>query len=385
MRWQVIYRRWRLGLPFIKGVLLVATCFCLVSLAAAGWPRLSLPVAAVPVFTDGGQGFTGQGLFRRVLELYEVDFVQVFSQGLPLSSRYRPAEIGHTAGASDLFPWLSQSSSKLKLSLQPLGLVQNELGWFQLAARGGDRFHEPPRLETAPVNPNGPQVVSPQPLPQPLQPVLKPEGPARVAVYHTHTSEDYVPTAGSTHTYGREAGIVAVGRELVQQLEEKHGIPCIHDITLHDADVFREAYLRSADTVARLLKEQPKLQVILDIHRDAPNKDSVKSRTMTTTEIHGQQVGRIYIIVGTDRLGLAHPSWPENHAFALELQGQLEALYPGLSRGIKIDTARFNQQLHPRLILIEIGGDQNSLEEAMLAADYLADALAAWFQSQPGS
>ena len=56
---------------------------------------------------------------------------------------------------------------------------------------------------------------------------------------------------------------------------------------------------------------------------------------MTTTEIHGQHVGRIYIIVGTDRLGLA-TKLAENHAFALELQGQLEALYPDCPCGSRL-------------------------------------------------
>ncbi|MGB9826744.1 MAG: stage II sporulation protein P, partial [Desulfofundulus sp.] len=120
----------------------------------------------------------------------------------------------------------------------------------------------------------------------------------------------------------------------------------------------------------------PELKMLLDVHRDAPSSNAAESRALTTTEINGQKVARIYLIVGTDRLGLAHPNWQQNHAFALKLQQKLETLYPGLSRGIKIDTARFNQHLHPHALLVEIGGDQNTLAEAELGARYLADAIA---------
>jgi stage II sporulation protein P len=201
-------------------------------------------------------------------------------------------------------------------------------------------------------------------------------GPPLVAVYHTHTSEDYVPSAGASHTYGRKAGIVRVGETLVQALKER-GIPAVHDTTCHDDEKFREAYLRSVQTAERLVKANPELKMLLDVHRDAPSSNAAESRALTTAEINGQKVARIYLIVGTDRLGLAHPNWEQNHAFALKLQQKLETLYPGLSRGIKIDTARFNQHLHPHALLVEIGGDQNTLAEAELGARYLADAIAA--------
>ena len=381
MRWHMIYRRWRQGAPFIKGVLLVTAGFCLVSLAAAGLPRLNFP-SAVPALADGGRDFPGQGLFRKILESYEMDFTRVFEQGLPFFCRRQLYEADDTTGSSFLLPWL-KNPRKLGMDLRPLSLVQSELGWFELAVRGGSRNQDQSL-------PDESYLVSPEPKSAPvenpkrevLQPTIRPEGPAKVAIYHTHTSEDYVPSCGNSHTYGQEAGIVAVGRELASKLEQKHRIRCLHDTSVHDTPVYREAYLRSGNTVEKLIKENPELEIILDVHSDAFTKDVTKSRTMTTTTINDQQVARIYIVVGTDRLGLTHPNWQQNHAFALELQQQLGALYPGLSRGIKIDTARFNQHLHSRLVLIEIGGDQNTLEEAKLGAGYLADVLVAWLRNQ---
>lgn len=386
VRWHLFYRRCRQGAPLFKGVLLIAAGFLVVSLAASGLLQSRLPPVAVPVLAGGG-GMPGQGLLEKILESYKVDLVHMFAQGLPLSWRWRSDAGTKTAGNNPVFPWLKRGPGKLRLVLEPLGLVQSELAWFELRSRGTNWPKEPADPEG---DPPASAELTPLPVTTPVKepspvPPLKAEGPPRVAIYHSHTSEDYVLTAGSSHTYNKEAGIVAVGRELAKVLEDKYGIPCLHDTTVHDAPVYREAYLRSGDTVAKLIKEHAELEVVLDIHRDASTKNNVEFRGMTTTKIDGKEVGRIYLIVGTDRLGLVHPKWQENHAFAIELQRQLETLYPGLSRGIKIDTARFNQQLHNRLILVEIGGDQNTLEEAKLAAGYLADALAAWFRNQTGS
>ena len=382
MRWHMIYRRWRQGTPLLKGVFLIVGGFLVVSLGAAGLPKFRLPSVVVPVLASG-ESVPGQGLIKEILGDYKVNFVHVFSEGLPLSYRRQSQEGNKMAGIRPVFPWLKSGPGKWRVVLEPLGLVQSELGWFELAARGSYRPKKSAGPEEAPpidIEPS-PKPVPP-PVKEPIKPVLKAEGPPRVAIYYTHTSEDYTPSAGESHTYGQEAGIVVVGREFAKVLEEKHGIPCLQNTTVHDAPVYCEAYLRSNETVAKLLKDNPQLEVVLDIHRDAPNKNAARSRAMTTATINGQSVARIYIVVGTDRLGLSHPKWEENHSFAVELQRQLETLYPGLSRGIKIDTARFNQHLHPRLILIEIGGDQNTLAEAKQTAAYLADVLAAWFRNQ---
>ena len=375
--WRMIIKRGRQGLPLIKGVLLVAVGFCLVSIAVFKWPYLNLIPQTAPVFAPGGGNLSRSGLFLQVLGHYNLDFVRIISEELPLPSRHLPFQ---PAATTKLIPWLSLNSTGLGVDLKPINLVQTELGWFQqLVARGSERSTGANKSQIDEAL-TGLQAASVSVQEQKTQPApQKAEGPPRVAIYHTHTSEDYVPSSGNTHTYGQEAGIVAVGRVLAQKIEE-HGIGVIHNTTIHDAHVFREAYLRSGDTINSLLRENPKLDVILDIHRDAPSKDKAKSRDLTTAEIDGQPAGRVYMIVGTDRLGLTHPNWHQNHTFAQELQEQLEELFPGLSRGIKIDTARFNQHLHPRLMLIEIGGEQNSLEEAKLGASCLADALAAWFE-----
>ncbi|HKM39418.1 MAG TPA: stage II sporulation protein P [bacterium] len=383
MRWAAIIKRGRLALPFMKGVLLVTIMFFMISLAVIGKPYLGvLSPPVVPALAHKDQNKIRVGWLSSILDSFKMDYMWIVSQELPLSCWYQSSDPGRT---NNFLFWLYPNTTRLKLGLQPLDLMQAEFGWFQVAARGGHRCPSPSEPENVGLDPAQDKTVSEPTTRQMAKSVITTiaKGPARVAIYHTHTCEDYVSTCGHTHTYDREAGIVAVGRKLTQELETKHDICCVHDTTVHDADVFREAYLRSADTVAELLKRNPNLDVVLDIHRDAPSRDNEKSRRLTTVEIGGEQVGRVYIIVGTDQLGLEHPNWHQNYAFAVQLQEQLERSVPGLSRGIKTDQARFNQHLHPQLLLIEIGGDQNTVEEAMLGAEYLALALKAWLDRGP--
>jgi len=381
LRFHLVRIRWRPGRvwrsPLIKSLCLVTFGFCTVALGVHWVPSLKLP-PAVSAFAPAGVEKPGlYGWVAELLARYPVDFTAVLDQGLPLKLLRTPrnGEVKPNYGA----PWLKGPSFSLRdlglpLKGGPLAFLESELALFAPLARGAVRPEPSPAAAApTPLPPADRQPVLPA---LPAKPAPAPSGPPVVAIYHTHTSEDYVPSAGASHTYGKKAGIVAVGETLVKALKER-GIPAVQDTTCHDDEKFREAYLRSAETAGRLLKMNPQLKMLLDVHRDAPTRNAAESRAMTTAEINGQKVARIYLIVGTDRLGLAHPNWQQNHAFALKLQQKLEALYPGLSRGIKIDTARFNQHLHPRALLVEIGGVQNTLAEAELGARYLADAIAA--------
>ena len=49
--------------------------------------------------------------------------------------------------------------------------------------------------------------------------------------------------------------------------------------------------------------------------------------------------------------------------------------YPGLARPLDLRTERFNQNLSPGMMIVECGGNGNSLEEAKLGAASFADAL----------
>jgi stage II sporulation protein P len=70
------------------------------------------------------------------------------------------------------------------------------------------------------------------------------------------------------------------------------------------------------------------------------------------------------------------PNWRQNYDFAVLLSERINQMYPGLSLGVRVKDGLYNQFLHPRAVLVEMGTTENSTEEAARSARLLADALA---------
>ncbi|WP_331446245.1 stage II sporulation protein P [Natranaerobius thermophilus] len=186
----------------------------------------------------------------------------------------------------------------------------------------------------------------------------------KVGIYHSHTTESFVPDSGEPFTENLDKTVVELGRKLTEELAD-YNIETVHTEEVHDLPTRRDSYSRSLPTIENMMEENPEIDVLLDIHRDGV------PRNMTTTEIEGEQVGKILILVGSE----GNPDWRENYRFALQLQKQLEKIHPDLSRGIRTRNFSYNQEVHSRSLLIEIGGHENSLEEAKNTIPYLAEAL----------
>ena len=79
---------------------------------------------------------------------------------------------------------------------------------------------------------------------------------------------------------------------------------------------------------------------------------------------------------GSDGGGKEHPRWRDNLAFAVLLQQGLTRGYSQLARPIVLRNSRYNQQLLPGSLLVEVGGHGNTLTEAVDAARLWADNVA---------
>jgi stage II sporulation protein P len=223
-------------------------------------------------------------------------------------------------------------------------------------------------------------VPRPSPLPPttrtvpplPVVPTPRAESP-RVFIYHTHTSESYVPVSGETHLHNGKGDIVRAGEKLSALLNKQYGIETVHSDTIHDQYPFREAYQRSEATVKALLAKHPQLEVVLDLHRDAtPGLDH-------KVLIKGKTAAKIILVVGSDRLGLAHPQWEKNSRFANTLLAIMDQLYPNLAHGVILAEARYNQHLHPQSIIVEFGDDKSTWEEVNYSLELFAEVLATYF------
>ena len=211
----------------------------------------------------------------------------------------------------------------------------------------------------------------------------KADGP-KVLIVPTHTSEAYPPEPGWEYessdplrTGDAEHSVVRLGTR-VAELLNAHGIETLHDTALNDYPSYNGAYERMRQTIEGYLAQYPSIEMVLDLHRDAAN-DPAGMPVAFTAEVDGARCAQLMLVVGSDEGGLTHPDWKENLANALKLQALLNRIAPGLCRDIDLRTERFNQHETPGSLLVEFGCTGNTLAEALRSADYLAQALCAFW------
>ena len=171
--------------------------------------------------------------------------------------------------------------------------------------------------------------------------------------------------------------MVRVGGEIAAVLEEA-GIQVLHDPALHDYPEYSGAYGRSLTAVEKAMEEHPSISLVLDIHRDAIS-DADGSPYKVVSGVAGVNAAQMSFIIGTDGGGLEHPDWQENLKLAAALQQRLLEDYPTLMRPISVRNSRYNQHVSPGALLVEMGAAGNSLDEALLSARLLGEALAETF------
>lgn len=328
------------------------------------------------VEAKGRQGFFYPiGYLKRLYHLDSQVGRSFFSQVIPGFKRYRIEEDPDfilDAKATDLL--LRFLVNLRNPSPQEMFKTQFPL----LARQNGGKEYSLLNTATLPAQPKA-TVQRPSPLPPtrtvPPRPAVPPprvESP-RVLIYHTHTSESYVPVSGQTHLHNGKGDIVRAGEKLTALLKEQYGIETVHSDTIHDQYPFREAYQRSEVTVKTLLAKHPQLEVVLDLHRDATPGLEHK------VPIKGKTAAKIILVVGSDRLGLAHPHWEKNSRFANALLALMDQLYPNLAHGVILAEARYNQHLHPQSIIVEFGDDNSTWEEVNYSLELFAEVLATYF------
>ena len=95
----------------------------------------------------------------------------------------------------------------------------------------------------------------------------------------------------------------------------------------------------------------------------------------TEATVEGQPSAQLMLVMGTSASGLKHPDWEQNLALGLKLQAQCERIAPGIMRYVNLRAQRFNQDLSPGALIVEIGAAGNTHAEALTATEVLAEAI----------
>ncbi len=214
-------------------------------------------------------------------------------------------------------------------------------------------------------------------LTQPLDWKLKKDKPT-VLIVHSHGTESYKKTEDYSEytpyrTRENAYNVVSIGAEIKKALEQG-GISVLHDTTRHDDPSYSKAYTNSRKSVQEYLAEYPSIEIVLDIHRDSVENKNGQQVHYALETPEGTSA-KLMMVVGTDANGLKHPQWPENMAFAVKLHALLEKNYPGICRPISFRKQRFNQDLSPGALIVEVGSAGNTRQEAVLAGRILAETI----------
>lgn len=199
----------------------------------------------------------------------------------------------------------------------------------------------------------------------------------RILIYHTHTTEAYTATKTSpyvqTSSYRtKDAGksVIAVGEALAQRLRTQYGFCVIHDTTDHEPPSLKTAYERSEQTMKSYLERYPSLILFIDVHRDA------SSDTKDYVLVDGQPTARLMCVVGQGTKYTEKPDFDTNYALAATLTENLRRIEKRLARDVRVKTGRYNQHVGELSLLIEVGHNANTLEQALNTVPSLAESLA---------
>lgn len=188
-----------------------------------------------------------------------------------------------------------------------------------------------------------------------------------VLIIHTHGTEAYINTGenGKTRSNDTDKNVVRVGKELSDVLES-YGIGVIHSHTMHDEISYVKAYENSKREAQKYLSEYPSIKYVIDVHRDALASQG-ETPVKTYAEINGDAAAQLMFVMGTNAGGGNHPDYLNNLTVVCHMQKKINQLFPSLMRPVNIRPMVFNQNLVDGCMILEVGSDANTLEEALTA------------------
>jgi len=202
----------------------------------------------------------------------------------------------------------------------------------------------------------------------------------QVLIMHTHGTEAYTPTSAEPYTESDsyrttddQHNMLRIGQEITDILNTR-GVSTVHSTTLNDYPAYNGAYTRALKDIQSYVGKYPTIRVIIDVHRDALSAGTTAYKTVANVD--GAQTAQMLFVTGTNEGGLSHDNWRQNMTYQVQLYDRLNTLYPGIMRPMSIRKGRFNQHVRTGSMLLEVGTNGNTLEEALTAARLFANMLA---------
>ena len=198
---------------------------------------------------------------------------------------------------------------------------------------------------------------------------FKPKEKPAVYIYNSHQGEQY------SYKYLEDYNIVPTVLTASYMLSEKLNNQGIYTI-VEENDILKYmndnnldhsgSYIASRYFLNKIMSEYDSISLFIDLHRDAINHNN------SYIQIDGKDYAKILFVIG-----LENPNYQNNLKIEEKLNSIINNKYPNLSRGIMKKQGYgvngvYNQDLNSNVILIEIGGHENNIEEVNNTLDLMA-------------
>ena len=193
-----------------------------------------------------------------------------------------------------------------------------------------------------------------------------------IYIYNSHQLENY--NSDNLSIYGITPNVLMASYLLKEKLNDNGLSTIVEDtnitefLELNNWD-YSASYKASRIFMLDKKNTYPSIKYYIDLHRDSVGKD------LTLTTINNKNYARILFVVG-----LEHNNYQKNLDLANNLNGLFNQMYPGLSRGVYKKeginvNGIYNQDISENVMLIEVGGVDNNIEEVMNTVNAISDVL----------
>lgn len=193
-----------------------------------------------------------------------------------------------------------------------------------------------------------------------------------VYIYSSHQKESYSMEYMEDYNINPNVFLVS---HIIQEKLNFLGIKTVvleDSITkyLNDNNLsYQDSYKASRYFLKRDIEKYPDVQLFIDLHRDAAKKD------ITTVTINDKKCAKIMFVVG-----LEHDNYKINLDLANTINAKILSLYPTLTRGVLQKQGSgvngiYNQDLKENFILMELGGNENNLNEIVNTIELIVPIL----------
>lgn len=193
-------------------------------------------------------------------------------------------------------------------------------------------------------------------------PVIKEEIKPKIYLYNTHQTEEYQTSELLEFTI---KPTVMINNYILEDIFNRNGYQTlveersIKEVLNNNNWKYSSSYKASRIYLEDSYKLNPSLEYFIDLHRDSLTHDK------TYINIEGKDYAKILFLIGLD-----NPNYEKNMILTEKINNKLNEYYPGLSKGILKKGGEgvngiYNQDFNENVILVEVGGYENTTTEVL--------------------